>query len=55
MELLSQLWGEDGKERVMVCPFLKETITIKTEDTESVKEIYHDCYKEECPFYVLHG
>lgn len=36
----------------MRCPFRKETITIKTDSTESVKEIYCDCYEDECPFYV---
>lgn len=36
----------------MICPFLKETIITKTKKTESVKEVYCECYKSECPFYV---
>jgi len=36
----------------MICPFRKEVITIKAEDTESIKEIYCDCYEDECPYYV---
>jgi len=39
----------------MICPFRKEIITIKAEDTKSTKEIYCDCYENECPYYYRYN
>lgn len=39
----------------MICPFLKETDTIKYgENRENIKivEIFAKCYEEECPYFV---
>lgn len=35
----------------MKCPYRKETILIKTNETEKTTEQYEDCYGEQCPLY----
>ena len=36
----------------MKCPYRKNIILIKTEKTEETREVYGECYEEECPLYT---
>ena len=37
----------------MICPFMKETMTHRTEFKTITKEWFGDCYETECPYYTI--
>ena len=51
MAMLEKIVEKMEEIKKMKCPYRKETILIKTVETESTVDTFADCYEEECRLF----